>query len=97
MKSDFIKTNPTSAMSKPCRKMKTALQNFLEQIVLKQVEGSVCLFPTITDIQIKKALEEEYKQILEAFVAGDERETGNIPFTAEQYYTQTFNQKNPCT
>jgi hypothetical protein len=40
----------------------TALQNFLKQIVLKQVDGSVYLVPTICDFQIDEALEEERKQ-----------------------------------
>jgi hypothetical protein len=69
---------------------KTALQEFLEQIVLKQVEGSVYLLPAITDIQIKEALEKEIEQIKEAFVAGDERGTNDIPFNAEQYYLQVY-------
>lgn len=46
---------------------KTALQEFLEQIVLKQVQGSVYLIPAITDIQIKEALEKEKDQLIEAF------------------------------
>lgn len=40
----------------------TALQKFLKQIVLKQVEGSVYLLPAICDFQIDEALEEERKQ-----------------------------------
>ena len=40
----------------------TALQKFLKQIVLKQVEGSVYLVPAICDFQIDEALEEERKQ-----------------------------------
>ena len=31
------------------------------------------------------------EDILNAFVAGDNRGTGEIPFNAEQYYNQTFN------
>ena len=38
----------------------------------------------------EQALQMERKQIEEAFVAGDERGTKDIPFNAEQYYTQTF-------
>jgi len=30
------------------------------------------------------------QQIEDAFVAGDERGTKDIPFNAEQYYTQTY-------
>tara|TARA_R110000822_G_C15248734_1_gene487110 strand:+ start:379 stop:675 length:297 start_codon:yes stop_codon:yes gene_type:complete len=37
----------------------TALENFLKQIVLKQVQGSVYLLPAICDFQIEEALEEE--------------------------------------
>jgi hypothetical protein len=40
----------------------TALEKFLKQIVLKQVEGSVYLVPAICDFQIEEALEEERKQ-----------------------------------
>jgi hypothetical protein len=69
---------------------KTALQEFLEQIVLKQVEGSVYLLPAVTNIQIKEALEKEIEQIKEAFVAGDERGTNDIPFNAEQYFLQVY-------
>ena len=32
----------------------------------------------------------EREQILNAFVAGDERGTKEIPFNCEQYYTQTY-------
>jgi len=35
-----------------------------------------------------KAMEKE--QIENAFVAGDERGTDNIPFNCEQYYSQTY-------
>lgn len=34
----------------------------------------------------------EKQQHLDTFVAGDERGTKDIPFNAEQYFTQTFNQ-----
>jgi hypothetical protein len=39
---------------------------------------------------IEQAKEMEKEQIKEAFVAGDERGTGEIPFNCEQYYQQTF-------
>ncbi len=45
-------------------KQKTALQEFLEQIILKQVNGSIYLLPAITDIQINEALEKEKQQII---------------------------------
>ncbi len=35
-------------------------------------------------------LEKEKEQIFDAFVAGDERGTGEIPFNCEQYYNQTY-------
>jgi hypothetical protein len=38
----------------------------------------------------EQAAEMEKKQIEDAFVAGDERGTKDIPFNAEQYYTQTY-------
>lgn len=39
---------------------------------------------------VEQAIQMEREQIEEAFVAGDERGTNDIPFNAEQYYTQTF-------
>ena len=47
---------------------KTALQEFLEQIVLKKVEGSVYILPAITDIQIEEGLEKEREQIELAYM-----------------------------
>ena len=38
----------------------------------------------------EQAIQMEREQIEEAFVAGDERGTKDIPFNAEQHYTQTF-------
>jgi len=38
----------------------------------------------------KNAIKIERQQIEEAFVAGDERGTNNIPFNAEQYFNQTY-------
>lgn len=75
-------------------KQKTALQEFLEQIVLKQVQGSVFLLPAITDIQIQQALEIEREQIKDAFVSGSLRGKGEIPFNCEQFYSQTY-ETNP--
>lgn len=43
------------------------------------------------DVQMLKT---ERQQIEDAFVAGDERGTNNIPFNAEQYYNQTYTQNN---
>jgi len=69
---------------------KTALQEFLEQIVLKQINGSLHLIPAITDKQMEIALENEREQILDAFVAGDERGTKEVPFNCEQYFSQNY-------
>ena len=41
--------------------------------------------------EIREQVKEmEKQQIEDAFVAGDERGTKDIPFNAEQYYTQTY-------
>lgn len=40
--------------------------------------------------KIKESLPIEREIIENAFVAGDERGTKDIPFNAEQYYNQTF-------
>jgi hypothetical protein len=40
--------------------------------------------------KIKESLPQEREQIEQAFVAGDERGTKDIPFNAEQYFTETF-------
>lgn len=37
-------------------------------------------------------IEQEKELIMDAFVAGDERGTGDIPFSCDQYYTQNFSQ-----
>ena len=39
---------------------------------------------------IEQALQMEREQIEEAYVAGDERGTKDIPFNSEQYFTQNF-------
>jgi hypothetical protein len=41
----------------------TALQKFLNQIILKRVEGSVYLVPAICDFQIEEALKYEAEQL----------------------------------
>lgn len=40
--------------------------------------------------ECEKAKAMHREEILDAFVAGDERGTGEIPFNCEQYYNQTF-------
>mgnify|MGYP003403465472 FL=1 len=71
---------------------KTALQEFLEQIVLKQVQGSVYLLPAITDIQIAEALEKEKKQIIDSYYAGTAQFDNSAPIvnpkTPEDYYNE---------
>jgi len=42
--------------------------------------------------EAKNLLPKERADIEDAFVAGDNRGKGEIPFNAEQYFTQTFNQ-----
>lgn len=74
---------------------KTALQEFLEQIVLKQVQGSVYLIPAITDVQINEALENEKKQLI-AFgysqIHQIDSEIGNLIYkkVPEEIYNETF-------
>jgi hypothetical protein len=41
-------------------------------------------------VAYRETKEMEKQQIEDAFVAGDERGTKDIPFNAEQYYTQTY-------
>ena len=52
---------------------KTALQDFLEQIVLKQVQGTVYLIPAIMDIQRDESLEKEKQQMIDAYKKGYEQ------------------------
>lgn len=52
---------------------KTALQEFFEQIVLKQVQGSVYLIPAIMDIQRDESLEKEKQQMIDAYKKGYEQ------------------------
>jgi hypothetical protein len=47
----------------------------------------------ILDLDVESAKKMEREQIQDAFVAGDERGTNEIPFNAEQYYTQTYGNK----
>jgi hypothetical protein len=76
--------------------MKTALQEFLEQIVLKQVNGSVYLLPAITDVQIKKALETEKQNLIDAYDAGAIAwsdaviDKENTKEWSDQYFNDTY-------
>jgi hypothetical protein len=78
-------------------KQKTAIQEFLEEIILKQVKGSVYLCPAIMDIQIQKALEKERKQIEDAFSAGESNnEFHDVLFTdKEAYFNENFETEQP--
>jgi len=69
----------------------TALQELIEWIDTFQPYGL-----SRADVRHKsKSLIPKERQIIEdAFVAGDERGTGEIPFNAEQYFTQNFNQNS---
>ncbi len=78
---------------------KTALQEFLDQIVLKQVNGSVYLLPAITDVQIEEALEKEKKQLI-AFgysqIQEIDSEIGDLVYkkVPEEIYNETFVQSS---
>jgi virulence-associated protein VapD len=74
---------------------KTSLQEFLEQIVLKQVQGSVYLIPAITDIQIKEALKKEKKQLIDfgySQIQQVDSEIGDLIYkkVPEEIYNETF-------
>lgn len=76
-------------------KQKTALHEFLDQIILKQVEGSVYIIPAITDIQINEALAKERRQIEDAHAHGIKFMTSNssIPQdVSKQWFDKTFEQ-----
>ena len=58
------------------------------------IEGIECGFFTNVSEILKWAkvhgVNIERLHIIDAFVAGDERGTKEIPFNAEQYYSQTY-------
>jgi len=71
--------------------MNTAMRDLMEVVEMdfgNGVEISMKVFYRM----LKTAMEAEKQQIYDAFVAGSERGAGEIPFNAEQYYTQTYNQ-----
>jgi hypothetical protein len=77
--------------------MKTPGEIFLEQIVLKQIEGSVYLLPAVTDIQIQELLTNQKQAIVDAYregakVAKEECEGRyvNLDKDAEQYYNDKY-------
>lgn len=63
----------------------TPLQEFIQAITSN---GIVIINQTLIDATLKK----ERESIYAAFVAGDNREKGEVPFNAEQYFNQTFKQ-----
>jgi hypothetical protein len=81
-------------------KQKTTLNQLLEML-----DGRIEYFNSrqmtyVSDVlkgvkvKAESLLPEERKAIEDAFVAGDERGTGDIPFNAEQYFSQTFETHN---
>ncbi|MFT5450540.1 MAG: hypothetical protein ACI9N9_000017 [Enterobacterales bacterium] len=66
----------------------TVLEEFLKQIVLKQVKGLVYILPVITDKQIKEALEKERRQVINASMKWYE---GVNDLAGEQYYNELKN------
>jgi hypothetical protein len=61
--------------------MQTALQELIDWL---PVEAGAIIE------KAKSLLKKEREQIVESFVAGDERGTKDIPFNAEQYFNQTY-------
>lgn len=80
--------------------MKTAMQELLEYLQkdydgLDKQKNEVSKIMKIAVATIMRNIEDLYiskekEQIMEAFVAGDERGTKEIPFNAEQYFQQTY-------
>jgi len=75
---------------------KTAIQELME-IVEMDANNGVEISMRVFYKMLQDSLPKERQQIEEAFVAGDERGTNNIPFNAEQYFNQTYQntQQNP--
>ena len=65
-----------------------AQQTAVEQLVNYMKENFHLTDEALEKFEEAKQMEKE--QIFDAFVAGDERGTGEVPFNAEQYYTQTY-------
>lgn len=68
---------------------KTAIQELME-IVEMDANNGVEISMRVFYKMLQDSLPKERQQIEEAFVAGDERGTNNIPFNAEQYFNQTY-------
>lgn len=81
---------------------KTAMQELKDKLLLEienlkesarvseHIEGYVEALKNISNDIDAQLLLSEKEQIFLAFVAGDERGTGNIPFNCEQYYAQAY-------
>ena len=60
---------------------------YFKEVVNKQGEPYFNMVKAVAE-NLRDITERE--QIYEAFVAGDERGTGEIPFNCEQYYQQKY-------
>ncbi len=76
--------------------MKTAMQELIDYVNNRPLTqtgeksfAQVIPYGEVVNLA-KELIEKEKEQILNAFVAGDERGTKEIPFNCEQYYSQTF-------
>ena len=63
-------------------------QTAVEQLVNYMKENFHLTDEALIKFEEAKQIFEE--QIFDAFIAGDERGTGEVPFNADQYYTQTY-------
>lgn len=63
---------------------------FLETTFLNRLVDAGIMISKYDLKLFERAKQMEREQIIEAFVAGDERGTKDIPFNAEQYYSQTY-------
>jgi len=64
----------------------------LETLVGNNYSDEIKGYITGAKTEATELLTKEREDIKNAFVAGDERGTKDIPFNAEQYFEQTFNQ-----
>ena len=72
----------------------TALQELIFDIQKHITDYNLIAVNTTIEMAKSKLLKER-EQIYNAFVAGDERGTKDIPFNCEQYYSQTFHPIKP--
>lgn len=82
--------NSETAMTQLRNKLLIEVQNLKEPQLNEYLKGyREALKNIATDIDCQMLMFER-EQILNAFVAGDERGTKDIPFNCEQYYNQTY-------